>query len=92
MLVEAPLVVRGLGLEVGLGADMGAGDGRIDAGHSPHRGGGELPGRRPPRKGGPAARAQKLLTSSEIPITRESTSKARFTSRLPLAMARWAPK
>ena len=53
------------------------------------------PGRRPLSKAGqaqPAAQAQKLLTSSEIPISSESTSKARFTSRLPLAMARWAPR
>jgi len=52
MLVEAPLLVRGLGLDVwlgldvGLGVDMGAGDGRIDAGHSPHQGRGEPPGLR----------------------------------------------
>ena len=46
MLVEAPLLVSGLGLEVGLGAGMGAGNGRIDAGHSRHRGGAS------PRAGG----------------------------------------
>lgn len=35
---------------------------------------------------------QKLLSSSELPINRANTSKARFTTWLPLAIARWAPR
>lgn len=38
------------------------------------------------------AAPQKLLISSETPISSDSTSKARFTSRLPLTIARWAPR
>ena len=35
---------------------------------------------------------QKLFQSRELPISSANTSKARFTSWLPLAMARWAPR
>ena len=34
---------------------------------------------------------QTLFSSSEAPISRASASKARFTTRLPRAMAKWAP-
>ena len=45
-----------------------------------------------PRSGPSRATTHTLLISNELPISSANTSNARFTTWLPLAIARWAPR
>jgi hypothetical protein len=40
----------------------------------------------------PGAPPQKLFSNNDPPISNANTSNARFTTWLPLAIARWAPR